>query len=351
MSRRLPMPSGPVVGLLGLLLLFVTLLYLRGQLDNFFAPSNLQVLFHKNSIPAVVALGMLLVIISGGIDLSVGSVAALVTVVTMQTYRLAYDGPDGVLPPWLLEWLRDRGWDWAATNSAVTATLLSVPAGLLTGALCGATNGLVITRMGLTPFVATLGMMSVARGLAIWLAGRTRLSFSGPRPEWVDALSRTGSGYLFFDPGVWALFALAILTVLVLHLTVFGRHVYAIGSNEATARLCGVPVARDKMWVYTLAGLLTGVAGVMLFAHGNGGDPEAGKMLELEVIAAVVIGGASLGGGQGTVSGALLGVLILGVLENGLGYTDVPVDLKHVLIGVIVVVNTALSLWQRRRSE
>jgi ribose transport system permease protein len=348
--RRL-LPSGPVLGLLGLLLLFVVLLYLRGQLQAFFTASNIQVLLHKNSIAAVIALGALLVIVSGGIDLSVGSVAALVTVVIMQVYRLVYDGPDVVLPDWLLEWLRERGLAWSGTSSAVWASLVAVPAGLLTGALCGLTNGLVVTRLRLTPFVATLGMMSLARGVAIWLSGRTRISFSGAQPDWVKALSRSANDFLFFEPGVWLALALAGVVLLLMQVTVFGRHVYAIGSNEATARLCGVPVGRDKTWVYVIAGLLTALGGVLLFAHGNGGDPDAGKMLELEVIAAVVIGGASLSGGQGGVGGTLLGVLILAVLENGLGYLDVPVELKHVLIGVIVVANTALSLWQRRQRE
>ena len=120
-----------------------------------------------------------------------------------------------------------------------------------------------------------------------------------------------------FDPGVWSVVVLAGLVAVVLRFTVFGRYCYAIGSNEATARLCGMGVDRTKVWIYTLAGLFAGWAGILLFAHGSSGDPHAGKQLELEVIAAVVIGGASLTGGQGNVSGTLLGVLILGILENG----------------------------------
>jgi ribose/xylose/arabinose/galactoside ABC-type transport system permease subunit len=345
-------PSGPVLGMLILLLVFVVLLALRGELGNFFSRENVQVLLHKNSIQAVAALGMLLVIISGGIDLSVGSVVALVTVVTMQVYRLVYNGPDEVLPAELAGWIRDSGLArWTGHRSAVWASAWAIPAGVLLGGLCGLTNGLVITWLRVTPFVATLGMLSIARGLAVWLSARRRVGFSGPRPGWVDALSRTSHDVLFFDPGVWSLALLALALYVVLHFTIFGRHAYAIGSNEATARLCGIAVERNKVLIYAIAGLLTGWAGVLLFAHANGGDPSAGAGLELDVIAAVVIGGASLTGGRGTVMGTLVGVLILGVLENGVSFFNVPVEVKYILIGAIVVVNTALSQWQRRRGE
>jgi ribose/xylose/arabinose/galactoside ABC-type transport system permease subunit len=344
-------PSGPMLGLLALLGLFVLLLAWRGQLGNFFSLANMQVLLHKNSIAAVAALGMLLIIISGGIDLSVGSVVALVTVVTMQTFRLVYNGSGETLSADMEAWLRERGLSWGGSHSHLKASLAALPAGLLVGGLCGLCNGLVITRLRVLPFVATLGMLSVARGLAVWLAGRTRVSFSGPRPGWVDSLARFRSEMLIFDPGVWSLFVLATGVFVVLRFTVFGRYCYAIGSNEATARLCGIAIDRHKVAIYTLAGLLTGWAGVLMFAHGNGGDPNAAVGLELDVIAAVVIGGASLAGGQGTVRGTLLGVLILGVLENGVSFFNVPVEVKYILIGAIVVVNTALSQWQRRRRE
>jgi ribose transport system permease protein len=352
MNARRFLPSGPVLGLLGLLALFIILLSLRGKVDIFFSTSNIQSLFHDNSITAVIALGMLFVVISGGIDLSVGSVTALVTVVTMQVYRLVFNGSEATLPGWLFEWLNEIGLAWSGTESRWWASLAAVPAGLLAGALCGVTNGLVITRLRVTPFVATLGMMSLARGLAILLADRTRLSFIGDsRPGWVEALSRIDHKILFFDPGVWLLFVLSVLTWLVLNLSVFGRHVYAIGSNESTAHLCGVPVVRDKVWVYTIAGLFAGCGGILLFGQIGAGDPSAGSMRELEVIAAVVIGGASLTGGLGTVGGTLLGVLILGVLRRSLGLLNLPPEFQHILIGIIVVANTALSLWQRRRSE
>jgi ribose transport system permease protein len=339
-----------MLGLLMILVLFVLLLQSKGQLGTFLGLRNLQVLLHKSSITGVAALGMLLVIVSGGIDLSVGSVVALVTVVTMQVFRLVYNGPETVLPVGWVEGLRAHGWLWQGTESVWLASLAAIPAGVGVGGACGLCNGLVVTRLRVAPFVATLGMLSIARGLAVWLAGRTRVSFRGPRPGWVDALSRATVDAYLFDPGVWSLFALAVLVALVLRYTVFGRHCYAVGSNEATARLCGIPVERDKVLVYLLSGLLTGWAGLLVFAHGNGGDPNAGVGLELDVIAAVVIGGASLSGGQGTVAGTLLGVLILAVLENGVNLFGVAVEVKYVLIGAIVIGNTALSQWQRRRA-
>jgi ribose transport system permease protein len=130
--------------------------------------------------------------------------------------------------------------------------------------VCGLGNGLMITRLRVTPFVATLGMMSVARGLAVWLAGRTRISFRGPRPGWVDAVARANPEHNLFDPGVWSVALLAAAVAVLLRYTVFGRYCYAIGSNEATARLCGVSIGRNKVAIYTLAGLLAGWAGILM---------------------------------------------------------------------------------------
>ena len=323
----IPRPSGPMLGLLTVLALFVFLVYQRDQLGNFLSLYNIQVLFNSNTIPAVVALGMLLIIVSGGIDLSVGSVVALVTVVIIQVYR-------SVL---------------FSTGSTTWASAGGVAAGIAVGGLCGLVNGLAITGLRVAPFVATLGMMSVARGLAHWLSGRTKVSLPGARPGWVDALQRVDGGRAIFDPGVWSLAVLAVAVAVLLRFTVFGRYCYAIGSSEATARLCGVAVERTKVAIYALAGLLAGWAGVLTFAQSSSGDPGIQVGLELDVIAAVVIGGASLSGGQGTVSGTLLGVLILAVLQNGVTFCGVPVEVKYILIGVIVVANTALSQWQRRR--
>jgi ribose transport system permease protein len=226
------------------------------------------------------------------------------------------------------------------------ASVVAVVGGVLVGGLCGVVNGLLVTRVKLPPFIATLGMFGIARGVAVWLAGRTVLAFpGGATPDWVLTLSQTS----FTNPGFWSLVVLAVVTAVLLHRTVLGRHIYAVGSNEATARLCGVHVPRTKLLVYTLAGLLTGWAGVILFAHSNSGNPTLGEQLELDVITAVVIGGASLAGGKGTVVGALLGVAILGLIKNGVSLFNVPVEMQYILIGVLLLANVALHRWRRPR--
>jgi ribose transport system permease protein len=342
-----------VLGLATVLIVFVVLLAWRGEpgaVRIFLGKDNLQVLVFSVTPKAVLALGMLLIIISGGIDLSVGSVVALVTVVTMVGYRFAY----------------------GLTGSETEASWYAVGVGVGVGGLCGLANGVVVTRLKVGPFVATLGMMSVARGVAYWLADRKSVSFGGnPRPEWLDrlpgflhldqrawfdyapapdwvhSLSNTFPDVGLFNLGSWSVVPLAMLVALLLWATVLGRYTYAIGSNEATARLCGVSINRTKVIIYTLAGLLTGWAGVLLFTQ-VGGQPGGSIGLELEVIAAVVIGGASLSGGQGGVGGVLLGVLILGILSNGVYQFNLPVEIQYILIGAIIIVNTALSHWRQR---
>ncbi len=321
----LSIPTGPWVGFVAVLLLFTALIGIKGGLETFLSVANLRVLLHEGTVPAVVALGMLLVLISGGIDLSVGAVVALVTVVTMRVYTALYD----------------------PSNPSGVNSLVAVAAGVAVGGLCGFTNGLLVTRLHLPPFVATLGMFGIARGVAVWLAERTTLAFPvGGRPEWVETLARLS----LYNPGLWSLALLAILTAVLLRTTVFGRHLYAVGSNEATARLCGVNVSRTKMLVYTLAGLLTGWAGVILFAHSNSGNPTLGEQLELDVITAVVIGGASLSGGKGTVIGAMLGVAILGLIKNGVSLFNVPVEMQYILIGVLLLANVSLNRWRQGRT-
>ncbi len=305
--------TGPVIGL-----------------SRFLGFKNLQVLLKGITVTGVISLGALLIIICGGIDLSVGSVVALVTVVTMQVFRLVY----------------------ARSGSSEIASLIAVPAGIMVGGLCGLIDGLIISKLGVRPFVTTLGMLSIARGLAVWLAGGHSVSFpEGKTPGWVTSLAEVHAKTTLVNPGFWTLIGLAIAASVLLRYTVLGRYCYAIGSNEAAARLCGVSIDRNKIVIYTLAGLLTGWGGILMFAQGGSGEPTGAVGLELDVIAAVVIGGASLSGGRGTVTGTLLGVLILGILGNGVSELKVPVEIRYILTGAIIVVNTALSQWQRRERE
>ncbi|HMF14584.1 MAG TPA: ABC transporter permease, partial [Gemmataceae bacterium] len=295
-----------MLGLVLVLGAFLVLFSIRGELGKFVSLGNAQVLIHGHTYLAVAALGMLVIIISGGIDLSTGSVVALVTVATMQVYRGLF----------------------SRYGAAGSASVVAIAAGIGVGGLCGCINGLVITRLRVIPFVVTLGMLSIARGAALWLADRQTLNFPvGGRPDWVAALSVVGSRTFVFEPGFWIMLALAVALGVTLHRTVLGRYCYAIGSNEATTRLCGVRVERYKVVFYTLGGLFAGVAGVLLFAQ-VGGDPNCAQALELQVIAAVVIGGASLTGGRGTVVGTLIGVLILAILKNGVDNFNVAVELQ-----------------------
>jgi ribose transport system permease protein len=318
--------SGPIFGLAAVLALFTVLVAINGELASFLSIRNLRVLVHEGTIPGIIALGMLMIIITGGIDLSVGAVVALVTVVTMRVYTQLYESMGG----------------------APATHLLAIASGVLVGGLCGLANGLIITRLKLPSFVVTLGMLSIARGAAIWLADRKVLAFPvDAEPDWAQTLARNKLS----NPGFFSLLLLALSVAGLLRLSVLGRHVFAVGANQAAARLCGVNVERTRVIVYTLSGLLTGWAGVLMFAHGDSGNPSAGEGLELSVIAAVVIGGASLTGGRGTVIGTLIGIMVLGLLENGVNLCNVPVEVKYILIGVIILANAALSRWQQLRSS
>jgi ribose/xylose/arabinose/galactoside ABC-type transport system permease subunit len=324
-ERRFSLPTGPWLGFAAVLLLFTALIGIKGELGTFLSLGNLRVLLHEGTVPAIVALGMLLVLISGGIDLSVGATVALVTVVTMRVYTAMY----------------------AASGPSTANSVVAGACGVLAGGLCGIANGLLITKLQLPPFVATLGMLGIARGAAVWLADRTTLAFPlGGSPEWVNVVGRVS----LTNPGLWSLVLLAIIIAILLRLTVFGRHLYAVGSNEATARLCGVNVVRTKLAVYTLAGLLTGWAGVIMFAHSNSGNPTLGEQLELDVITAVVIGGASLSGGRGSVVGAMLGVAILVLIKNGVSLFNVPVEMQYILIGALLIANVSLNRWRQTKT-
>ncbi|HXH24098.1 MAG TPA: ABC transporter permease, partial [Vicinamibacterales bacterium] len=203
-------------------------------------------------------------------------------------------------------------------------------------------NGLAITKLRVIPFIATLGMLGAARGVAKWLAGQqtvnvpdtwvNELAVTFPQPEW-----------LLVAPGVWLTLVLAILTSMVLRRTVFGRRVFAIGSNEAAARACGIAVDRLKVWIYGLAGLLFGLSGVMQMSRLRQGDPTVAIGTELDVIAAVVIGGGSLSGGVGSILGSMVGASIMAVLRNGSQQMGWPNYIQEIIIGAIIVLAVAVD--------
>jgi ribose transport system permease protein len=281
---------------------------------HFLTVSNLLNVLEQTSINAIVAVGMTYVIISGGIDLSVGSVLAVAGI----ALALALQG--GV--------------------PATAAVLVAVA----TGTACGLVNGLLITFGRLPPFIATLGMMSVARGAALMLAeGRPISGFS-------EGFRALATARVLIVPAPVLLTAVVYLVAhFVLTQTVFGRATYAIGGNEEAARLSGVHVRFHKTAAYGVAGLMSAVAAIVLTARLNSAQPTAGTMYELDAIAATVIGGTSLLGGEGTLIGALIGALIMGVLRNGLNLLNVSSFFQQVVIGAVIIGAVLIDMSLKRR--
>ena len=303
---------GPLAGLALVVLLFTVL-----RPGQFATPGNLEIMLLQTAVVATAALGMTLVIASGGIDLSVGAQIALATVT--------------------LASLLARGWSPAA---AVVATVAG-------GLACGGLIGGLVTGLRLPPFIVTLGMWGGLRGLAKGLAGETMVVAPA---TWLNDLLTAlppERRWLLVPAGVWLTILLAMAVAVVLQTTRLGRHILAIGSSEPTARLCGVAVERTKLVVYALAGALAAVAGVLQYAYLTVGDPTTALGMELDVIAAVVIGGASLAGGRGSVAGTLVGALIMTAVANGCTKLDLPNWVQEIVTGVIIVAAVALDRFRR----
>ena len=303
---------GPVVGLVLVIVFFAVA---SGAPERYLSGHNLRVVLAQTVIVAVGAIGMTLVIVAGGIDLSVGSVIALTGVVCAMGLR------DG-WPP-----------------------LAAVMAAVLVGALVGLVNALAITRLKVVPFIATLGMLGIARGAAKWLAGQSTVDAPA---SWVNELAVTvpPSSWMLVAPGVWVALLLAVVMAFVLRRTIFGRRVFALGSNEAAARACGIAVERLKLAIYSVAGLFFGLAGVMQMSRLRQGDPTVAIGTELDVIAAVVIGGGSLSGGEGSILGSMVGALVMAFLRNGSQQMGWPTYVQEILIGVIIVAAVAVDRWR-----
>ncbi|MFM8357843.1 MAG: ABC transporter permease, partial [Verrucomicrobiota bacterium] len=272
LARRWLDILGPFLGLL----LVLGLLALSEEARPFlFTGANFKVILTQTVIVAIGALGMTLVIVSGGIDLSVGSVVAFTSVLGA---RLLVGG---------------------------TSPALAVVAVIVAGGLVGLLNGAIIAGFRMLPFIVTLGMMGVVRGAAKWLSNKQTVS--APENSPVNAIMARvqPADFLPLPHGGWVAVGLVIVMSIVMNRTIFGRHAFAIGSNEATARLCGIRVRWTQFWIYGLAGLFFGTAGLMQLSRLTQGDPSVAVGLELDIIAAVVIGGASLSGGTGSVLGAM----------------------------------------------
>lgn len=294
--------------------------------DAFFTVGNsLNVALQVTSI-ALLGVGATYVIITGGIDLSVGSVLALSGVLAALVVKAGFPVAVGML------------------------------CGVLTGAVCGLCNGVLITRLKLPPFIATLGMMLVARGVALQITGARPVS---GLPEsfgalgngsWLRIVKDTGDTFpdVVF-PGiplpVLLMIALSIVASVTLSRTSFGRHIYAVGSNTEAARLSGVQVNSVTLWTYVISGLLAGLTGCVLMSRLVTAQPNEGVMYELDAIASAVIGGTSLIGGVGTISGTLIGSFVIGILRNGLNMNGVSSFIQQIIIGLVIL----LTVWIDRK--
>lgn len=286
---------------------------------NFLTFDNIVGILIATAVNGVLAIGVTFVIITGGIDLSVGTVMTFSAVMT------------GVF---------------------ITQWKLPVPIGIMagigTGALCGFVNGAVIAKMKIPPFIATLGMLNIARGLALVASGLKPIYFHDTP---IFNLVAMGSLFPGFDipNAVLIMFLAAILASVILGRTVLGRYTFALGSNEEATRLSGVNVDRWKIAVYALCGAFAGLAGVLIASRLNSAQPSLGLGYELDAIAAAVIGGTSLSGGEGTILGTIIGAFIISTLTNGLRIMSVPQEWQTVITGVIVILAVYLDIIRRRR--
>jgi ribose/xylose/arabinose/galactoside ABC-type transport system permease subunit len=407
---------GPLLAMVGVWILFSLLNWPQGDQErNTFANwENTQTILLQTAVVGIAALGGTMIIISGGIDLSIGSLIAVVSVMVALVLKTiaaraaaataaaaAAAANAGVEPPPAVEFDPSSAVLWAVLTALGVAGLCGLATGTMvigrhwfvfSAAALGLDvllvwhygRGLFATwprtiafallavvaalsfwadrklkpRMMLTPFIVTLGMWGALRGAAKGLANNsavyppaTGLTDFMKLPEAkVDAALLRNPGQ-WWSPGVWIFLALAVSIAALLRYTQFGRHIYAIGSNEQTARLCGVNVERTKLKMYTLAALLGGVAGVLQFGALRLGDPTTAAGYELKVIAAVVIGGASLSGGVGTVLGTVSGALMMTIIDNGCTKVHLEVWMQEIITGVIIVAAVALDQLRHRRGR
>ena len=301
---------GPLLALAALYVLFTAL-----APDTFARETNLVTMLRQTAVVGIAAVGMTFTIVLGGIDLSVGSAVALTTVVVAESLR-AGSGP-------------------------LTAAAL----GILTGGVLGLCNGALVAGLKISPFIVTLGTMSILRGVAKGLADEQKIDAD---PRGLDALMQSHAHSLALPPGVWLMLAATLFGVGLLTYTKIGRQIVAVGSNQETARLCGISIPRTTLFVYALAGLLVGLSGVLEFSTLTVGDPTDSVGLELEVIAAVVIGGGSLSGGQGSAAGTLVGALLLTVIKAGCTHLGFPNWVQEIFTGFIIVVAMSIDRLRQR---
>ncbi|MNZ61174.1 Ribose transport system permease protein RbsC [compost metagenome] len=296
--------------LIGLVLIIIVLSIFA---DNFLTVNNLLNVFRQVSINALIAFGMTFVILTGGIDLSVGSILALSSALT------------------------------AGMMAGGMDTWLAVLIGLGAGTLMGAVNGLIIAKGRLAPFIVTLATMTIFRGLT--------LVYTDGKP--ITGLNKDfailGKGYFLQIPMpiIWMIITFAVVYIILKH-TTFGRRVYAVGSNEEATWLSGISTSKVKVMVYAISGLLASISGIILTSRLNSAQPTAGASYELDAIAAVVLGGTSLTGGKGWIVGTLIGAVIIGVLNNGLNLLNVSSFYQQVVKGAVILIAVLLDRSKKR---
>jgi ribose transport system permease protein len=315
---------GPLLALLIVFVFFAVIDAAQPDGGRFSSLRNLQTMLVSSAPVVVGALGMTVVIVAGGIDLSVGTAIALSATV--------------------MAWVLKQG-------SPIELAFLCC---VLTGCAAGTVNGIMVSALAVAPFIITLGTMTAYLGIAKLVADETTVRPPLETvPEWMNGLASPTPepSWLLVAPGVWMMLAMAAILSGVLRYTVFGRHVFALGSNEQTARLCGLDVAAIKVGVYAVAGLFVGLAGVYQFAKLKVGNPTSGLGMELKIIAAVVIGGASLSGGRGTVLGTLTGALLMQTIASGCTQLGLSNPIQDIVLGIIIVAAVTVDQIRQRRAE
>ena len=308
----------PFIGLAVVALIFTLLNWSNGW---FLTAFRMKLIANQTATVAMGALGMTVIIISAGIDLSVGSLLALCSVSLAAMLRAQID------------------------------PMLALFLVLCIGTAAGALNGILVTALRLVPFIITLGTMLIFRGLAHLVADQKKIQAAAETPAWLASLMTipAAGSWKFMSTAAWMVVILGIAVALVLRYSVFGRYVYALGSNEATARLCGINVPLMKIAVYAVGGLFMGIAGIFDFNYlGKQGDPTGGDAMELKIIAAVVIGGGSLSGGRGSVLGTIIGALTMTMLTTGCAVVGVSDPIEKVIIGAIIVAAVAIDRFLHR---